>query len=193
MSTAGKVLTVLVLLVMIGFVVMLSAVTQLNVNWQQRIAKQDKELEEATTRTVDATKAIIDLTESARAEQTNKDRDLREVEGRILIAERQQSSQREDLSRLQIQLADYLAAVGRAQTNNTTREAEKAKAIDDLAKKRDEIAKSQAVNADLRDQLAKLQDEFKQLLADNKTLIDKAAQGRPAPRPASSGRPSPSS
>ncbi len=194
MSTAGKVLTVLVLLVMIGFVVMLSAVTQLNVNWQQRIAKQDKELEEATTRTVDATKAIIDLTESARAEQTNKDRDLREVEGRILIAERQQSSQREDLSRLQIQLADYLAAVGRAQTNNTTREAEKAKAIDDLAKKRDEIAKSQAVNADLRDQLAKLQDEFKRLLADNASKAEKAAQGgRPAPRSASGRRPAPAS
>ena len=66
--------------------------------------------------------------------------------------------------------------------------------IDDLAKKRDEVAKAQAVNADLREQLARLQDEFKQILADNTSKAEKLLQGRPSPKAASSGRrPSPSS
>ncbi len=47
MSTAGKVLTVLILLVMVGWIVMLSAVTQLNVNWHTRIAKQEADLQTA--------------------------------------------------------------------------------------------------------------------------------------------------
>ena len=42
MSTAGKVLTVLILLVMVGWIIMLSAVTQLNVNWAQKVAAQQK-------------------------------------------------------------------------------------------------------------------------------------------------------
>ena len=194
MSTAGKVLTVLVLLVMIGWIVMLSAVTQLNVNWEQRIAQQEKTLEDANKKADDATRAIIELTESARVEQTNKARDLREVEDRIIAAERRQSTNNEHLTAVQFQLSAYLAAVEKAQANNATREAEKAKAIDDLAKKRDEIAKLQAVNGDLRDQLAKLQDEFKQILADNTAKLNAGGQGRPAPKPASAGRrPSPAS
>ncbi len=193
MSTAGKVLTVLVLLVMVGWLVMLSAVTQLNVNWEQRIAKIDKDFQAASDRVAKANKAIIDFTDEARVEQANRDRDLREVDGRLSAAERRQSDRNEDFSRLQIQVADYLAAVKRAETNNATREAERLKGIDDLAKKKDEIAKAQATNADLRDQLAKLQDEFKRLLADNTAKLPNAAQDRPTTKPASSSRPAPAS
>jgi len=193
MSTAGKVLTVLVLLVMIGWIVMLSAVTQLNVNWQEQIGKQEKTLKETTDRVDVATKSVLDLTEATRVEQTNKARDLREVENRILAAERRQSTNKEHLTAVQFQLAAYLAAVEKAQLNNTTREAEKAKAIDDLAKKRDEIARLQALNVDLRDQLGKLQGEFKQILAENATKANSGGQDRPKPKPASDRRPSPSS
>ena len=194
MSTAGKVLTILVLLVMIGWIVMLSAVTQLNVEWEQRIAKQEATLQDATKKADDNAKLIIDLTESARAEQTNKARDLREVEDRIIAAERRQSTNKERLAAVEFQLASYLSSVEKAQTNNATREAEKAKGIEDLAKKRDEISKLQAANVELRDQLAKLQGEFKAILADNESKANAAGQSRPAPKPASATRrPSPAS
>ena len=194
MSTAGKVLTVLILLVMIGWTVVLASITQLNMNWHEQIAKQEKTLTETTDRVESANKSVIDLTEAIRIEQTNRARDLRDVEDRIIAAERRQSTNKEHLTAVQSQLAAYLAAVEKAQANNATREAEKVKVTDDLAKKRDEIAKTQAVNSDLRDQLGKLQDEFKQILADNARKANDAGQGRPAPRPASSGpRPSPAS
>ncbi len=192
MSTAGKVLTVLILLVMITWIVMLSAVTQLNVNWQQKIAAQDNQLDQATKDLKTASDGYINLTEKTRVEQDNKARDLREIATRIAAAEARQSASSESLSRIKFQVAGYQAAVKRAETNNATRKAEKDKATEDLAQKREVIAKAQALNAELRDQLAKLQGEFKQLLADNKTLADKAAQARPAPKPASNSRPSPS-
>ncbi len=193
MSTAGKVLTVLILLVMVGWIVMLSAVTQLNVNWHTRIAKQEKDLETATTRIAEANAQYLDFTEKTRSEQTSKDRDLREVQGRIAAAEARQSNKTEDLTRTQYQLAEYQAAVARAETNLATRQAEKVKAEENLAAKKVEIAKKQGENAQLRDQLAKLQDDFKRLLSNNSKLTGGANPDRPDPRPASGRRPSPAS
>ena len=192
MSTAGKVLTVLVLLVMVVWLVMMSAVTQLNVNWEQKIAKQQTDLDNLTAEAAKANSSILSLTEQARSEQDATDRELRVVLEKIAATERRQSSTTEDLTRLKFQVADYLAAVERAKTNLATREAEKAKDIDDLAKKRDEIAKAQATNAELRTQLAQLQDEFKRLLAENTANLDKAAK-EGAAKPASSVRDSPPS
>jgi chromosome segregation ATPase len=189
MSTAGKVLTVLILLVMVLWIVMMSPVSQLNANYGQKVESQQKELEKLTTDVADANKAITTLTEQARVEQDATERDLRLLLSRISAAERRQSSTSEDLSRIKIQLADYLAAVEKAKTNLATREAEKAKGEDDLAKKKDEIAKSQAKNAELRAELAQLQEDFKRLLTEN----TKALQKPPVAKPASNVRTSPSS
>jgi HD superfamily phosphohydrolase len=193
MSTAGKVLTVLILLVMAVWLVMMSAVTQLNVNHAQKVQKQQADLEKVTADAEKATKDFLSLTENARLVQDLTDRELRVRLGRISAGERRQSSTTEDLTRLKFQLADYLAAVEKAQKNLATREAEKAKGEDDLAKKKDEIAKAQAENAELRTQLAQLQDEFKKLLAENAEAVSKAATKTPAAKPASSRRESPSS
>ncbi len=193
MSTAGKVLTVLNLLVMVAWLIMLSAVTQLNVNWHQRIAKQEADLQTAKDRIAQNTTAVLDLTEQTRADQSAKDRDLREVQGRIIAAEARQSAKTEDLTRIQFQLAEDNAAVQRANTNLTTRQAEKAKAEENLAAKRVEIAQRQDENARLRDQLAKLQADFKRLLANNSKLTNGAASDRPDSKPASDRRPAPAS
>ncbi len=193
MSTAGKVLTVLILLVMMAWIVMLSAVTQLNVNWQTRIAKAEKDLESAKTRLADNTAKALDLTDKTRAEQAAKDLDLREIQGRTAAAEARQSSKTEDLTRVQIQAAAYQAALQRAEVNLATRTAEKAKTQEDLAAKKVEIAKKQDENNQLRDQLAKLQDDFKRLLTNNAKQLDKDGNDRPTPRSASDRRPSPSS
>ncbi len=195
MSTAGKVLTVLILLVMMAWIVMLSAVTQLNVNWQTRIAKVEADSNTAKTRSADNTAKYLDLTEKTRTEQAAKDLDLREIQGRTAAAEARQSSKTEDLTRIQIQVAAYEAAVERAKVNQSTRESEKAKTQADLDAKRIEITKKQDQNNQLRDQLARLQDDFKRLLTNNAKQLDKDGSGndRPTPRSASDRRPSPSS
>jgi dTMP kinase len=193
MSTAGKVLTVLNLLVMVAWIVMLSAVTQLNVNWQQRIQKQEADLAKAEQAIADSNARYLDLTEQARAEQANKDLDLRETQGRIIAAEGRRSAKTEELTRAQIQLADYEAAVKRAEANRATRLAEGAKAEQDLAALRAEIARKQDENAKLRDQLARLQDDFKRLLSNNAKQVGGATGDRPESKPASDRRTPPAS
>ena len=193
MSTAGKVLTVLNLLVMVAWLIMLSAVTQLNVNWHQRIAKQEADLQTAQDKIVAGNARVLDLTDLTRSEQAGKDRDLREIQGRIIATEARQSSRTEDLTRLQFQVAEYNTAVQRATTNLATRIAEKAKAEESLAAKKVETAQRQDENARLRDQLARLQDEFKRLLASNSKVTKGSDPGRPDPKPASDRRPAPSS
>ena len=193
MSTAGKVLTVLILLVMMGWIVMLSAVTQLNANWTQRIAKAEKDLEAATAKIAAESTRIVDLTDQGRAEQAGKDRDLREVQSRIVATEGRLSSKVEDLTRVQFQLADYEAAVKKAETNLATRKAELAKANEDFAAKKAEIAQKQEENAQLRDQLARLQDDFRRLLNANTKQIRANTGDRPESQPASDRRPSPAS
>jgi len=192
MSTAGKVLTVLILLVMVVWIVMMSGVSQLNYNYAQKVDTQQKELDKLAADAAKANSDILRLTEQARLEQDATDRDLRLSLTRIAAAERRQSSTIEDLTRLKNQVADYLAAVETAKTNLATREAEKAKGEEDLAKKRDEIAKHQATNAELRTQLAQLQDEFKRLLAENTAAVAKASEKATA-KPASNRRESPAS
>jgi chromosome segregation ATPase len=192
MSTAGKVLTVLILLVMLGWIVMMSAVTQLNVNWEEKIAAQQKTLDQATE---DFTKARDDsyrITEQARSKQDETERELRLKLSKIAGAEARQSSYVEDLSRTKAEVADALSAVEVAKANLATREAEKIKNQENLAKLRDQIAQFKASNADLKSQLGQLQEDFKRLLAENAAKLDKAAK-EGAARPASSVRESPSS
>ncbi len=193
MSTAGKVLTVLILLAMVGWIVVMSAVTQLNVNWQTRILQQEKDADSAQERATKANASALDLTARTKAEQTARDRDLREIQGRTIAVEGRLSIKNEEASRVKFQLADYQAAVERAKLNQTTREAERVKVEQDLAAKKVEIAQRQEENAKLRDQLARLQTDFKRLLADNARRLSKDGESRPASRPASERRPAPSS
>lgn len=193
MSTAGKVLTVLILLAMVGWIVMLSAVTQLNVNWQTKIATAETSLTQAQDQIAKSKAATLDLTMRTKAEQTNRARDLREIQGRIAAAEGRLSLKTEDLTRLQFQVTDYQAAVERAKVNSATRLAEKTKALEGLAAKRVEIAQKQDENAKLRDQLSKLQTDFQRLLSSNAKQVRSSSGDRPAARPASDRRPPPAS
>ncbi len=192
MSTAGKVLTVLMLLVTVVWLVMMSAVTQLNVNWQEKIATQQKSLDQATEALAKATADGLRLTEEARAKQDETDLEVRLRLVRISSRERRLSSTLEDLTRTKAQVADAQGSAATAQANLATREAEIIANTENLAKKRAEIANAQTQNAELKAQLAQLQDDFKQILARNAAELDKAAKARTI-KPASSVRPVPSS
>jgi chromosome segregation ATPase len=193
MSTAGKVLTVLILLVMMAWLVVLSGVIQLNVNWEEKIGKQQTQLDNLQKDTEETAGKILKVTEQARLKQDETDRELRELLGRIATAERRQSDTLEKLTRVKTQVADYLAAVEQAEKNKATREAEYAQGEADLVKKKEDIAKAQAMNSELRDQLARLQDDFKRLLAENTAKVEKAAKEGAVSRPASSRRTPPAS
>ena len=178
MSTAGKVLTILILLVSIAWLVMMAAVTQLNVNWQTKIAAQVLDFEKATGELDRAQGQFLSLTEQARATQDSTDRELRLRLTRLASADRLRSSKTEDLTRVKEQVKDMLAAVESAKANLAIREAEKVKGQEDLARKRDEIAKAQALNVELKTQLAQLQGRLQEALGRQLGQARQGLQGR---------------
>jgi hypothetical protein len=188
MPTAGKVLTILILLAMLVWLVMMSAVTQLNVNYGLKIDKEQKELDKLTVDADTANRDYLIVTEKARQEQDLTERDVRIKLDDVAQGERRLSTTLESLARVKLNVADYEVAAAKAKTNLDNREAEKVKGEEDKAKKLDEIAKAQALNADLKAQLAKLQDEFKKLLAENSEKIK-----GPIAKPVSTGREGPAS
>jgi chromosome segregation ATPase len=193
MSTAGKVLTVLILLVSVAWLVLMSAVTQLNVNWEEKIASQQESLDQATEAFTKAKLSGLKKTEETRVKQDETELLLRDRLTKIAYAERARSSLIEDLTRLQQQVVDAKAAAETAVTNQTTREAEKLANEEGLAKLRDQIAKSQATNADLKGQLAGLQEDFKRILTENTAKLAQAAAKQGAAKPVSNVRDSPAS
>jgi chromosome segregation ATPase len=180
MSTAGKVLTVLILLVMVAWIVMISAVAQLNMNYGAKVDAQAKTLETLQKDVDQATTDVAALTEKARVEQVDEARDLRALQQRIAAVEASLSRALNRQTQIAIELADTEVAVKNAVTNLENRNAEEAKAKEDLARKMDEIEKSKGVNGDLKGQLAKLQDEFKALLAENASRVQQELKSRPA-------------
>jgi chromosome segregation ATPase len=191
MSTAGKVLVVLVMLVMAGWVVLISAVAQLNSNYGELVAKNDKTLETLTADVAKTTQDIAATIDKANREQADMVRDLAEVQARIVAFERHQSAAIEGLTRLKLQVANYESALATAVKALETRNAEEAQAKETLANKKAEIEKSKALNADLREQLAKLQDEFKRLLSENTSQLSDPTSGA-APRNVRTARSVPS-
>jgi chromosome segregation ATPase len=175
MSTAGKVLVVLVMLMMAGWMVLLSAVTQLNKNYGEVFAKNQKQLDDVTAEVAKVTEQIATTINKAHQEQADAIRDLREIQGRITAAERHQASTNASLARLKFQ-----AALATAKTALETRIAEETQANEAKAAKLAEIEQAKARNADLRDQLGKLQDEFKQLLTENAKALGTSPRANPA-------------
>lgn len=189
MSTAGKVLTVLILLVMLVWVVMLSGVSQLNANYGQKIKREEQQLADVTKEAEEANTAYLTTNEKARLEQDLTSSEIRDKVGDIAKRERRLSTTIEAQTRLALQLQSCLKDAEQAATNLKNREAEKVMDEELLAKKRDEIDKLKAQNAEAKTQLAQLQEQFKKLLAENTAKVK-----APATTPASSirGRPSPS-
>jgi Na+-transporting methylmalonyl-CoA/oxaloacetate decarboxylase gamma subunit len=192
MSTAGKVLTVLILLVTVVWLVMMSAVTQLNVNWQEKITAQQKSLDQATDDYTRTRAEGLKKIDQARIFQDETLRVVRSKEMRIEAAKALLSSRTEHLTRLKAQLNDSQSSAEVAKANLATREAEKIANQEAEAKIRAEIDKLKTLNTELRTQLAQLQDDFKRLLAENAAELDKISKAGAA-RPASSVRTSPSS
>lgn len=188
MSTAGKVLTVLILLVMVVWIVMLSGVSQLNANYGQKIQREQADLEKVTADAVKANADYLSTTEKARLEQDLTESELRLKLADIASAERRRTTSVEALTRVTLQLEGCQRDVEVAKKNLEIRDAEKVKAEELLAKKREEIARLQATNAESKAQLAQLQEDFKKLLAENAARIKS-----PGAKPASNRREGPSS
>lgn len=171
MSTAGKVLIALVLLVLPVWIMLVSAVAQLNSEWKQALAKQQQQAEsleqqiakneQEIAATRDAISRMLDV---AQEQQTV-------LRSKIADVERSRANAAEILSSVNVQLSVLKGAVAGAEKARDQRAAEKMAEIQrkDAAEKEVEQLKIQ--NNELMNTLAQLREEFKATLDANRRLI----------------------
>lgn len=188
MSTAGKVLTVLTVLLMFVWIFLISGVAQLNANSGKTVAELQKKAVDLQDETTKAQGDALDTRDAVVKEQEAKDRELRNARIELSTVERQLTSTRERLSRLQFQLETYAKALATAREDLDLRNKEKADLETAKANGTAAVDKLRSENAERLDRLAKLRDEFQQTRQRNASTVDSLRGGRPQAQPVSLSR-----
>jgi chromosome segregation ATPase len=180
MSTAGKVLTVLVTLSILFWIAMFSVVAKLNENWANQINSLNKSLEKAEQELPDLeTKlqaALFDLT----AEQDRLNDQLTVFRARLSDAERRDAETKETLERARLQLASVESAVKSSQGTNEHRLGEVNATKKKLSEEQARVETLKGEVAKGMDELATLRQQFKSLLEENKAMLTKLRRMGPS-------------
>lgn len=188
MSTAGKVLTAMAILLILGWIVLIAKVADLNNNWGQQIDRLTADISrlegelEATNLSIDQTR--FDLVSS----QERKDGELLVLRSQISKLNALDSIREESLKDVELQIQLVLDATKDAEAIKAKRIAEKAQTEQELTSVRTEVQGLQESVGSLVDQLSQLQSSFIATHEQNQQLIQRlkgTEAGTPRTRPAS--------
>jgi len=187
MSTAGKVLVVLVLLVVPVWIVLVSAVARLNTVWTQELKKQEDLFDKLEKEVAANEVAIKDLKDQITLEQNETGEHLTVLRAKLTDVERGRAEAIQVQTAVNVQLDTLNAAVAKAQSARDQRKEEKQKEIQATADAEKVVNDLKAENAELMNQLSQLRDEFRFLLESNKKIVDRLNKSgtRRTARPAS--------
>jgi septal ring factor EnvC (AmiA/AmiB activator) len=160
MSTAGKVLVVLVMLASLAWIILAAGVAQLNRNGNQLLDKLAKDLEQAETDLQATRQQTMALRDETALTQEKVDRDLALLRTRVADMEEARSDVIESLTRVQSQLATVEETIKRAQASlehRTKERQDEEKALSDL---RNEVQGLSTTNDQLAARLQTLRDRF---------------------------------
>ncbi|WP_152053670.1 hypothetical protein [Tautonia marina] len=175
MSTAGKVLSVLVALMMLVSIYLLSMVSQLNRNWGRGIETVSAQIEETEQQVRQANADAYAIQKQVVSERQITDSQLRSLKLRVEDLENRVSLLKEDQVRLQLRLDDEETLLARTNETIAGREQEQAELqarVDELNTLRDRLASE---NADRMGQLSTLRERLTTLLAENQELLQQVA------------------
>ncbi len=175
MSTAGKVLVVLVTLSLMAWIVLFSAIAQFNTNWGQKLAAQDAQILNLRTAVDAAVLKITKTQDEISAVQSKMQGDLTLLRTNLSDAEKVRSESVETNARYQIDLQTVQSHAKTAATSLARREREHAEATRQLAEERALVKRYQGENDVLLSRFSKLQKDFLDTMAANKDLSKKAA------------------
>jgi hypothetical protein len=186
MSTTGKVLTVLVLLVSLVALLFAAPVTQLNRNGAAAVKKLQDDIEKLEPQVAQAKTGLHEQVDKEHAERLKAERDRVVLQARQAETEKLRSQLEEIATRTKLQLETISATLKQAQADVQQRQAEKAaetKAKDDAEA---EVGRLMAQNKESRERLDGLRARFRQALEANKQMVSKLrTQQGGASRPAS--------
>jgi chromosome segregation ATPase len=167
MSTAGKVLTVLVMLGSLIWIVMMAGVTQINRNGNDAMLALQKKIVTLQEDLDNAKVEIVRVKDQTSLLQEQLDREMAVINAKQNDAQRVVASVHEIASRVDYELATVQDTVKRAEQAKSDRAAEKAAEEQALADARDEVKALQAKDQELRERLTNLRNEFKTTLKSN--------------------------
>jgi chromosome segregation ATPase len=173
MSTAGKVLVVLVMLTVVVWMILAGGVAQLNRNGNEALTKLATELEKVEADLQTAKHDILNYRDQTALTQEKIDRDIAVLRSRQADLEDARSQISESLSRLRYQLATVDETIKTAQTSLQNRNKEyqdEEKAIDDL---RTEVQGLKTDNTQLMARLHSLREKFRDTYHSNLGMLNK--------------------
>lgn len=177
MSTAGKVLVVLVTLSLMAWIVLFSAVAQFNTNWGQKLLAQEKQISKTRGEIEQALAQIAKNQDETTAFQVKLRNDLIVLRSNLSDAEKVLSESVETNSRYLIDLQTVEGHAKSAKASLARRETELAEAKKQLADEQAVVKRYQGENDALLAQFSKLQKDFLDTMAANRKLAREAAKG----------------
>ena len=187
MSTAGKVLVVLVMLASIAWPILAAGVTQLNRNGNKALidlADRVTKLEDDLKTTQDE---IVKVKDETILVQEQMVRDLAVTGSRQTNMERVKSNIREILSRVQYQLATLQETVKNAEQTAQQRAAEKVAEQKTLDAAKAEVETLKVQNSERVNRLTSLRNEFKTTLKASLDMLDMLGRALKVPSKAMPG------
>ena len=176
MSTAGKVLVVLIMLASLVWMILTAGVTQLNRNGNQaliELTKKVAKLQEDVKTTQDE---IVGVKNQTTVLQEQMDRELGVIHARQNDVQRVTSNVREILSRVQYELATVQQTVQNAEQARTQRAEEEAAEQKALAAAREEVVSLKAKDRELTERLGSLRSQFTTTRNTNLDLVGKTVK-----------------
>lgn len=183
MSTVGKVLTVLVMLVAVAWVMLSATVAQLNRNGTQAVEALQKQVAKLETDVRGTERSFRELKDRTSMQQAETQKTLTVFQVRLSDVEKARSEQQETATRVTIQVADIEANVKAATALREERLAEKKAEIKGKADAESSVERLKAENTKMVARLTSLRTKFKTTLAENKALVNRLLKSGSKPKP----------
>ena len=173
MSTPGKVLIILIMLALLGWMFLAAVVAKSNSNWGKRIQEVSKEVEELKIPLPGLRAEIAKLTYQAATEQAAHDRLRRDYRVALAMSQKTESETKESLDRINFQLAAAKLEALAAQKRADKRLAERTILEKQIEQEKVVVVDLMADNKVKRDELASLQKTFLATVAESKTFVQR--------------------
>ena len=171
MSTAGKVLSVLIFLATIGWIFLGAGVAQLNRSGNERLAKLEKQVEETRENLQKAEAGLVAIKDEAARFQSGMNTQIAVIRARVASVEAANSRLKGLVNNMQEQLSTVEKTVAEAQHDLEIRKQEKADEIKYLADARAEVQRLRDQDAQMTERLASLRDDFAKTYNENREKV----------------------
>ena len=173
MSTAGRVLVVLVLLSVIPWIALLSMTATLNSNWEQEIDRLKKDLAGFEQKIAATREELAHTREAIVNEQNERDRQLVVLRSKISQLEKVQASNQEAQQRITLQLQEFEQARKDADLAVATHKQELDETNAEIATKEGEVEKLKEQVGGLFSELEGLRKTFQSTMEENRKLLQR--------------------